>query len=60
MDDKSGESALYDRIALRFKGGISEFIVLIVDLPEELATRIVNNKVLANRLIVSPIPSSHV
>ena len=22
MDDKSGESALYDRIALRFKGGI--------------------------------------
>ena len=27
MEDKSGESALYDRIALRFKGGI---IVLII------------------------------
>lgn len=23
MEDKSGESALYDRIALRFKGGIT-------------------------------------
>ena len=27
MEDKSGESALYDRVALRFKGGI---IVLII------------------------------
>ena len=27
MEDKSGESALYDRIALRFKGGI---IVLVI------------------------------
>ena len=27
MEDKSGESALYDRVALRFKGGI---IVLLI------------------------------
>ena len=27
MEDKSGESALYDRVALRFKGGI---IVLVI------------------------------
>ena len=40
MEDSSGESALYDKIALRFKG----------DLTEDLATRIVNNAVLQKRL----------
>lgn len=29
------------------------------DLPEELATRIVNNKVLSNRLIVPPSSPTH-
>ena len=28
MDDKSGESALYDRVALRFKGGSSFHVYL--------------------------------
>jgi len=26
MDDQSGESCLYDRVALRFKGGGGEFM----------------------------------
>ena len=31
MEDKSGESALYDRIALRFKGGIIVLVVVSKD-----------------------------
>ncbi|KAK8819707.1 hypothetical protein WA556_002694 [Blastocystis sp. ATCC 50177/Nand II] len=41
MDDQSGESCLYDRVALRFKG----------DLADDLAKRILANKVLNNRLL---------
>ena len=31
MEDKSGESALYDRIALRFKGGIIVLVIVSKD-----------------------------
>ncbi|KNB41497.1 hypothetical protein JH06_5113 [Blastocystis sp. subtype 4] len=40
MEDVSGESCLYDKVALRFKG----------DLSDELAGRILNNQVLQKRL----------
>lgn len=41
MDDASGESCLYDKVALRFKG----------DLPDNLAERILHNSVLQKRLV---------
>ncbi|KAK8804817.1 hypothetical protein WA171_006783, partial [Blastocystis sp. BT1] len=41
MEDVSGESCLYDKVALRFKG----------DLSDELAGRILNNQVLQKRLV---------
>ena len=50
----SGESCLYDRVALRFKGGNIAYnlIIMKLDLRDDLAARLINNKVLNNRLVV--------
>ena len=56
MDDASGESCLYDKVALRFKGGTGWNVLRLPDLPDNLAERILNNSVLQKRLVVS-IPS---
>lgn len=52
MEDQSGETVLYDKVALRFKGGCFLFIFSYADLTEDLSTRILDNKVLRKRLVV--------
>ena len=49
----SGESCLYDKVALRFKGGENRIREWMKDLPDELAGRILNNQILQKRLVVS-------